>query len=92
MTSVSASVVMWPLLFVYLTLSPQLCLLLPSGSAIKTPPAKQEMQETWIRSLDRENPLEKEMANYSSILAGKNPWMEEPDGLQPMGSQRVRQN
>ena len=50
------------------------------------------MQETRIRSLNGEDPLEKETANYSSILAGKTPWMAEPDGLQPMGPQRVGQN
>ena len=48
------------------------------------------MQETWVRSLDQEDPLEKEMATHSSILAWKIPWMEEPGGLQSMGSQRVR--
>ena len=47
------------------------------------------MQETWVRSLGREDPLEKEMATHSSILAWKIPWMEEPDGLQSTGSQRV---
>ena len=45
------------------------------------------MWETWVQSLGRENPLEKEMATHSSILAWRIPWMEEPDGLQPMGSQ-----
>ena len=47
------------------------------------------MQETRIRSLDGEDPLEKEMANYSSILAGKNPWMEEPDGLRTWGHKQL---
>ena len=47
------------------------------------------MQETWIRSLGQEDPLEKEMAIHSSILAWKIPWMEEPGRLQSMGSQRV---
>ena len=46
--------------------------------------------ETWVRSLDREDPLEKEMATYSSTLAWKVPWTEEPGRLQSMGSQRVR--
>ena len=50
------------------------------------------MQETRVRSLGREDPLEKEMAIHSSILAWKIPWMEEPGGLQFMGSQRVRHN
>ena len=47
------------------------------------------MQETWVRSLGREDPLEKEMATYSSILAWTIPWTEEPGGLQSTGSQRV---
>ena len=42
--------------------------------------------ETWVRSLGREDPLEK---GISSILAWKIPWTEEPGGLQSMGSQRV---
>ena len=45
-------------------------------------------QETWVQSLGREDLLEKEMATHSSILAWKIPWMEEPGGLQSMGSQR----
>ena len=48
-----------------------------------------EMQETWIQSLGREDPLEKGMATHSSILAWSIPWTEEPGGLQSMGSQRV---
>ena len=47
------------------------------------------MQETWVRSLGWEDPLEKEMATHSSILAWRIPWMEEPGGLQSMGLQRV---
>ena len=47
------------------------------------------MQETRVQSLGWEDPLEKEMATHSSILAQKIPWMEEPGGLQSMGSQRV---
>ena len=46
------------------------------------------MQETWVRFLDREDPLEKEMATYSSILAWEVPWMEEPGGLKSTGSQK----
>ena len=53
---------------------------------VKDPPAMQEMQ---VRSLGQEDPLEKEMAPYSSILAWGIPWTEEPGGLQSMGSQRV---
>ena len=47
------------------------------------------MQETWIHSLDQEDPLEKEIATYFSILAWEIPWTEEPHGLQFMGLQRV---
>ena len=47
------------------------------------------MQETWVRSLGREDPLEKEVATHSSTLAWKTPWMEESAGLQSMGSQKV---
>ena len=47
------------------------------------------MWETWVRSLDREDLLEKEMAIHSSTIAWKIPWTEEPDRLQSMGSQRV---
>ena len=48
------------------------------------------MQKTWVQSLGQKDPLEKEMATYSSILAWKIPWIEEPGRLQSMGSQRVR--
>ena len=54
---------------------------------IRNPPA---MQETWARSLGRENPLEEDMATHSSILAWKIPWTKEPGGLQSIGSQKVR--
>ena len=47
------------------------------------------IQEIWVRSLGREDPLEKETATHSSILAWRTPWTEEPGGLQSMGSQRV---
>ena len=56
---------------------------MPGGSD-----GKDSMQEAWVRSLSREDPLEKEMATHSSTLAWKMPWTEEPDGLQSMG-QRV---
>ena len=49
------------------------------------------IREIWVRSLGREDPLEKERATHSSIRAWRIPWTEEPDGLQSMGSQRVRQ-
>ena len=47
------------------------------------------MWETQVRSLGREDPLEKEMVTHSSILAWRIPWMEKPGRLQSMGSQRV---
>ena len=47
------------------------------------------MQDTRVRSLGWEDPLEKEMATHSSALAWKIPWTEEPGGLQSTGSQRV---
>ena len=50
------------------------------------------MQETWVRFLGQEYPLEKEMATHSSILSQKIKWAEEPGGLQSMESQRVRHN
>ena len=45
------------------------------------------MWETWVRSLGREDPLEKELATHSSILSWRIPWTETPGGLQSMGSQ-----
>ena len=47
------------------------------------------MQKTQVRSLGWEDPLEREMAIHSGILAWRIPWTEEPGGLQPMGLQRV---
>ena len=55
------------------------------GSTVKNLPAKQEMS---VRSWDQEDPLEKEMSLDSSILAWRNPWTEEPGGLQSMGLQK----
>ena len=66
----------------------------PSGGVwseaqtVKNPPA---MQETQVRSLGREDPLEEGMATHSSILAWRIPWTEEPGGPQSVGSHRVRQ-
>ena len=48
------------------------------------------MQETWVRSLGWEDPLEEGMATLFSILPGESPWTEEPDGLQSTGLQIVR--
>ena len=50
------------------------------------------MQETYVQSLGQEDPLEKEMASHSSILAWRIPWTEKPGGLQSMGLQRIRQD
>ena len=50
------------------------------------------MQETRVRDLGWEDPLEKEIATHSSILAWRIPWTEEPDGLQPIGLERVKHN
>ena len=62
------------------------------GSMVKNPPAMQEMQETWVQSVDLEDPLEKEMATKASVIPWRIPWTEEPGGLQSIGSQRVRHN
>ena len=51
---------------------------------VKNPPARQEI---WVQSLGQEDPLEKDMATHSSILAWRMPWTEEPGRLQSMGSQ-----
>ena len=59
----------------------------PSGSVVKNPPA---VRETWILSLGQEDPLEKEMATHSSIVAWRIPWTEEPGKLQFMGLQTLR--
>ena len=52
------------------------------AQTVKNPPA---MRETWVRSLDQEDPLEEGMATHSSIPAWRIPWTEEPGGLQSMG-------
>ena len=57
------------------------------AQSVKNMPA---IQETWFRSVGREDPLEKETATHSSILAWKISWTEEPGRLQSMGSQRDR--
>ena len=60
----------------------------PGGSDGSLP----TMQKTWILSLGQEDPAEKGMAAHSSILAWRIPGTKEPDGPQPMGSQRLRHN
>ena len=59
---------------------------------VKNPPAMQETQEIQVQSLGQEDPLEKEMATHSSILAWRILQIEEPDRLQFMRLQRVRYN
>ena len=59
----------------------------PSGSVVKNPLAMQEMQETRVRSLGVEDPLEEGTATHSNILAWRIPWTEEPGGLQSIESQ-----
>ena len=56
------------------------------AQTVKNLPAE---QETWVGSLGREDPLEKETATHSSILAWRIPWTEGPGGLWSIGSQRV---
>ena len=58
----------------------------PGGSTVRNSPA---VQETWIQSQGQEDPLEKEMATHSNILAWRIPWTKEPGGLQSIGLQRV---
>ena len=55
------------------------------AQSVKTLPAMQETQETWVQSPGWEDPLEKEMATHSSILAWRIPWTEEPGGYSPWG-------
>ena len=61
----------------------------PGGSVVKI---HMPTQETWVPSVLPEDPLEKDMATHSSILAWRIPWTEEPGGLQSMGSHRVRKD
>ncbi|CAN0165431.1 unnamed protein product [Rangifer tarandus platyrhynchus] len=69
---------------------PAVGLPLHSGpNPLKNPPA---MRETQIQPLGWEDPLDKEMATHSRLLAWKTPWMKEPGRLQSMGSQKVRHN
>ena len=57
----------------------------PGDSVVKNLPAKKEV---WVPSLTREDPLEKEIATCSNILAWRIPWAKEPGGLQSMGLQK----
>ena len=65
------------------------CLFLDFSLVAQTVKRLPTTWETWVRSLGREDPLEKEMATHSSILAWRIPWTEELGRLQFMGSQRV---
>ena len=58
----------------------------PGGPEVKNPPAVQETQDTWVQSLGRKDPLEKEMMTHSSILGLRITQTEEPAGLLVMGS------
>ena len=58
------------------------------GSAVKNPAG--DLQETWVQTLGQEDPLEKEMATHSSILAWRIPWMKDSGRLQSMESQKIR--
>ena len=60
----------------------------PGGSAVKKPPATQQMQ-TQLRSLDREDPPGEGMATHSSILAWEIPWTEDPMGYSPWGGKKL---
>ena len=53
----------------------------PGGAVVKNPPANAVDAELWVWSLGKDDPLEKEMATHSNILAWKIPWTEEPGGL-----------
>ena len=60
----------------------------PTVSVVKNLPAMQELQKTWIQSLNQEDPLKEGTETHSSILARRIPWTEEPG--EPMGLQRVK--
>ena len=62
------------------------------GSVVNNSSAMQETQKKWVRSLGWEDPLEEEMATYSSILAWRSPWIKELGELQSTGSQRIGHN
>ena len=64
----------------------------PSYSVVRYPPAMYDPQETWVRSLGREDPLEREMATHSSIFAWEIPWTEELGRLQFMGAKESYRN
>ena len=59
----------------------------PGGASGKEPTCQRRRLDTWVQSLDQEDPLEKEIATHSSILAWGIPWTEQPVGLRPWGCQ-----
>ena len=61
----------------------------PGGASGKEPTCQRRRLDTWVQSLDQEDPLEKEIATHSSILAWEIPRTDKPGGLQSTGSQRV---
>ena len=73
----------------HLEVSIKMSLLWPASLVAQMVKRLPAMWETQVQSLGWEDPLEKEMATHSNILAWKIPWTEEPGGLQVMGSQRV---
>ena len=83
----------WPT-WIYFTARGFLIGALPIGASSVVQMVKNlaAMPETQVQSLGREDPLEKEIANQSSILAWRIPWTEKPGGPQSRGSQRVRHN
>ena len=78
----------WFYIYIYI-LSVYTYIGFPGGSVVKNTPAMQEPQETQVRSLGQEDPLEEGIASYSSILAWRISWTEEPGRLQSMGSRTV---
>ena len=76
----------WYLAMILICISLIINEVFPVAQMVKSSPA---MQETRVRSLGQEDPLEKGMAIHSSILAWKIPWTEETGGLPSVGSQRV---
>ena len=64
----------------------------PRGSEVNSLLAIQETQDTWVRSLGQEDPLQEEMATHSNIVAWRIPGTEEPGRLQPTGLQRIGHN
>ena len=80
---------LWRALIKTITFYEELERIRPGGSVVKNQPVRQRrMQEMEVHSLGREDPLEKEMATHSSIIAWKIQWTEKPGGLQFMGSQK----